>query len=143
LLNFCLLTFDICLLIFMPVIPYEALGGEVAVRKLVDRFYDLMDTKPDAQGLRALHPPDLASSRDKLFMFLSGWLGGPPLFVEKFGHPRLRARHLPFPIGESERDQWLMCMQESVNDLDVEPQWREFLMEKFTGLADFMRNQEG
>ncbi len=127
----------------MQVIPYEALGGELAVRKLVDRFYDLMDTLPEAQGLRALHPPELTGSREKLFMFLSGWLGGPPLFVEKFGHPRLRARHLPFPIGESERDQWLMCMQQSVNELEVEQQWRDFLMEKFNGLADFMRNKVG
>jgi hemoglobin len=127
----------------MQVIPYEAIGGEAAVRKLVDRFYDLMDTLPAAQGIRALHPASLAGSREKLFMFLSGWLGGPPLFVEKFGHPRLRARHLPFPIGESERDQWLLCMQQSVNELDVEPQWRDFLLEKFGGLADFMRNKEG
>ncbi|MBS1808881.1 MAG: group II truncated hemoglobin [Acidobacteria bacterium] len=127
----------------MQVIPYEAIGGEQSVRKLVDRFYDLMDTLPEAKGLRALHPESLVSSREKLFMFMSGWLGGPPLFVEKFGHPRLRARHTPFPIGESERDQWLMCMQQSVNELDVEQKWRDFLMEKLNGLADFMRNKEG
>lgn len=127
----------------MHVIPYEALGGEAAVRRLVDRFYDLMDTLPEAQGIRALHPAELASSREKLFLFLTGWLGGPPLYVERFGHPRLRARHLPFPIGESERDQWLFCMQQSVNELDVEQHWRDFLMEKFGGLADFMRNKEG
>lgn len=127
----------------MHVIPYEALGGEAVVRRLVDRFYELMDTLPEAQGIRALHPDDLASSREKLFLFLTGWLGGPPLYVERFGHPRLRARHLPFPIGESERDQWLFCMQQSVNELDVEQQWRDFLMEKFGGLADFMRNKEG
>jgi hemoglobin len=127
----------------MQVIPYEAIGGEQAVRKLVDRLYDLMDTLPEAQGIRALHPESLATSREKLFMFLSGWLGGPPLFVQQFGHPRLRARHIPFPIGEAERDQWLMCMRQSVNELDIEQQWRDFLMEKFSGLADFMRNQEG
>ncbi|MFN7929961.1 MAG: group II truncated hemoglobin [Blastocatellia bacterium] len=127
----------------MQIIPYQAIGGEPAVRKLVDRFYDLMDTLPAAQGIRALHPESLTGSREKLFMFLSGWLGGPPLFVEKFGHPRLRARHLPFPIAEAERDQWLLCMQQSVNELDLEQQWRDFLMEKFNGLADFMRNKEG
>jgi hemoglobin len=127
----------------MQVIPYEAIGGEQAVRKLVDRFYDLMDTLPEAQGIRALHPESLAGSREKLFMFLSGWLGGPPLFVQQFGHPRLRARHIPFPIGEAERDQWLLCMQQSVNELEIEQQWRDFLMEKFNGLADFMRNKEG
>ncbi|HEX4949706.1 MAG TPA: group II truncated hemoglobin [Blastocatellia bacterium] len=127
----------------MQVIPYEAMGGEQALRKLVNRFYDLMDTLPEAQGIRALHPENLAGSREKLFMFLSGWLGGPPLFVERFGHPRLRARHLPFPIGESERDQWLLCMQKAIEESDLEPQWRAFMMEKLNGLADFMRNKEG
>ena len=127
----------------MQVIPYEAIGGEQAVRTLVDRFYDLMDTLPAAQGIRVLHPASLTGSREKLFLFLTGWLGGPPLYVERFGHPRLRARHSPFPIAESERDQWLLCMQQSVNELEVEPQWRDFLMEKFRGLADFMRNKEG
>ena len=126
----------------MMVIPYEALGGEAAVRKLVDRFYDLMDTLPEAKGIRDLHPERLSGSREKLFMFLTGWLGGPQLYVERFGHPRLRARHLPFAIGEAERDQWLMCMKISVNELEVEQKWRDFLMEKFNGLADFMRNQE-
>lgn len=126
----------------MMVIPYEALGGEATVRKLVDRFYDLMDTLPEAKGIRDLHPERLSGSREKLFMFLSGWLGGPQLYVEKFGHPRLRARHLPFAIGESERDQWLMCMKISVDELEVEQKWQAFLMEKFNSLADFMRNQE-
>src|SRR2546423_1092878 len=89
---------------------YETVGGEQAVRRLVDRFYDLMDTLPEAAGIRALHPPALIGSREKLFLFLTGWMGGPPLYIERHGHPRLRARHLPFPIGEAERDQWLMCM---------------------------------
>ena len=127
---------------FMLVIPYEALGGEAVVRQLVDRFYDLMDTLPEAKGIRDLHPERLSGSREKLFMFLSGWLGGPQLYVERFGHPRLRARHLPFAIGEAERDQWLMCMKISVDELEVEKKWRDFLMEKFNGLADFMRNKE-
>ncbi len=127
----------------MLVIPYEALGGEAVVRKLVDRFYDLMDSLPEAKGIRDLHPERLSGSREKLFMFLSGWLGGPQLYVERFGHPRLRARHLPFAIGESERDQWLMCMKISVEELEVEQKWRDFLMEKFNSLADFMRNKEG
>ena len=120
----------------MLVIPYEALGGEAVVRQLVDRFYDLMDTLPEAKGIRDLHPERLSGSREKLFMFLSGWLGGPQLYVERFGHPRLRGRHLPFAIGESERDQWLMCMKISVEELEVEQKWRDFLMEKFNSLAD-------
>ena len=83
--------------------PFELIGGEDAVRRLVDRFYDVMDTAPEAAGIRALHPPTLDLSREKLFLFLTGWMGGPPLYVERYGHPMLRARHLPFPIGEEER----------------------------------------
>ena len=94
---------------------FEQIGGEEKVRALVDRFYDLMATLPEAAGILALHPPDLTSSREKLFLFLVGWLGGPPLYVQRYGHPRLRARHLPFPIGESERDQWLLCMRQALD----------------------------
>ncbi|MCA3060006.1 MAG: group II truncated hemoglobin, partial [Rhodocyclaceae bacterium] len=83
--------------------PYLLLGGEAAVRRLVDAFYDQMDEDPDFFGIRKLHPASLAASRDKLYMFLTGWLGGPPLYTSEFGHPRLRARHLPFAIGEAER----------------------------------------
>ena len=86
---------------------YEAIGGEENIRKLVDRFYDLMDTSPEAAGIRGLHPSDLTESREKLYLFFVGWMGGPPLYVTRFGHPRLRARHIPFPIGSSERDEWL------------------------------------
>ncbi|MCA3184379.1 MAG: group II truncated hemoglobin, partial [Cupriavidus sp.] len=88
---------------------YELIGGEGRVRELVDRFYDLMDLETEFAGLRALHPSTLDGSRDKLFWFLCGWLGGPNYFIERFGHPRLRARHLPFEIGTSERDQWMRC----------------------------------
>jgi hemoglobin len=78
--------------------PYEQLGGEPVIRQLVARFYELMDTMPEAYGIRQLHPKSLSGSEDKLFMFLSGWLGGPQLYVEKYGHPRLRRRHFPFAI---------------------------------------------
>ncbi|MDH5731817.1 MAG: group II truncated hemoglobin [Gammaproteobacteria bacterium] len=121
---------------------YEQIGGELIVRQLVDRFYDLMDQLPEAKPIRDLHPNDLKSSRDKLFMFLSGWLGGPPLYMNQFGHPRLRARHLPFPIGESERDQWLMCMAQALDDLGIEENLQQQLMQSFTKTADFMRNQQ-
>ena len=84
--------------------PYETLGGASALRALVKRFYQIMDTLPETYGVRKLHPHDLSTSEEKLFMYLSGWLGGPQLFVEKFGQPRLRARHLPFSIGIAERD---------------------------------------
>ena len=86
---------------------FELVGGEARVRALVDRFYDL---EPEFAGIRALHPPSLDGSRDKLFWFLCGWLGGPDHYIDRFGHPRLRARHLPFAIASSERDQWLRCM---------------------------------
>ncbi|MFN4115388.1 MAG: group II truncated hemoglobin, partial [Inhella sp.] len=89
---------------------FELLGGEVAVRGLVDRFYDLMELEPRFASLRDLHPTSLDGSRDKLFWFLCGWLGGPAHYESRFGHPRLRARHLPFAIGVRERDDWLVCM---------------------------------
>ncbi|HKX32577.1 MAG TPA: group II truncated hemoglobin [Blastocatellia bacterium] len=122
---------------------YEQIGGEEKIRQLVDRFYDLMDTEPEAAGIRALHPEKLDHSRDKLFMFLVGWMGGPPLYVQQFGHPRLRARHLPFPIGESERDQWLWCMSRALNEVVTDQLLRQQLGLSFGQLADFMRNQGG
>ena len=121
--------------------PYETLGGEVPLRALVRRFYELMDTLPEAQGIRALHAKSLKASEDKLYMFLSGWMGGPQLYVEKYGEPRLRARHLPFPIGEAERDQWLLCMRRAMAECVADEKLRKFLDEKLAALADFMRNQ--
>jgi len=97
--------------------PYQQLGGEAAVRKLTDRFYDLMDQEKDAQTIRAMHPQDLTESRDKLFEFLSGFLGGPPLYHQNRGHPKLRMRHLPFQIDEQARDAWLNCMNQSLAEL--------------------------
>ena len=90
---------------------YQRIGGETGVRNLVDRFYDLMDTLPEAYEIRKLHAPDLSQAREKLFMFLSGWMGGPPLYEQAYGHPRLRMRHLPFAIGERERDEWLWASE--------------------------------
>lgn len=120
---------------------YTRLGGEPAVRALVDRFYDLMDARPDAAVIRALHPETLEHSRDKLRWFLVGWLGGPPLYVERFGHPRLRARHLPFSIGDVERDQWMQCMRQALADTVADVELRGFLVESLQGLADHMRNR--
>jgi hemoglobin len=123
------------------VTPYELLGGETALRRLVQRFYELMDSLPEAYGVRKMHPRDLAGSEEKLFMFLSGWLGGPQLYVEKFGHPRLRARHLPFSIGAAERDQWMLCMRQALTEQIADASLREQLDRKLADLADFMRNQ--
>ena len=137
-----------CLLCFQNIFKmnqslYEQIGGEAVIRKLVDRFYDLMDTRPEIAGLRALHPSDLTESRDKLYWFLVGWSGGPQLYVERFGHPRLRARHLPFPIGESERDQWLSCMSQALEEIITDDSARTQMTRNFMQLADFMRNKEG
>lgn len=120
---------------------YELLGGEMGVRALVDRFYDLMDSSPEAKDIRALHAPSLKGSRGKLFMFLSGWSGGPSLYIQKFGHPKLRMRHLPFPIGERERDQWLWCMNRAIDAGEYHPAVVEHLKTRFAEVADFMRNQ--
>ncbi|MDK2124661.1 group II truncated hemoglobin [Parachitinimonas caeni] len=121
--------------------PYHLLGGEAIVRRVVDRFYDLMDSDPRAAAIRAMHPADLTSSRDKLFMFLSGWLGGPSLYMERYGHPMLRARHLPFAIDESARDAWLICMYQALDETPMEQALRDHLEEALFRTADFMRNQ--
>jgi len=125
-----------------PATPYELIGGETKVRALVDRFYDLMDSEPGFRGIRKLHQPDLAQAREKLFMFLSGWLGGPPLYMQKHGHPMLRARHLPFAIGTPERDQWMACMTRAMEETGVEEKLRKRLVQSFFQTADFMRNRE-
>lgn len=124
-----------------PQTVFEAIGGEAPLRRLVDAFYDRMDTRPEYAGIRALHPPELSGSRDKLYWFLCGWSGGPGYYVERFGHPRLRARHLPFAIASKERDQWLNCMQQALRDSGVAPALQQRLMTAFFQTADWMRNQ--
>jgi hemoglobin len=122
---------------------YDIIGGEARLRELVDRFYDLMDLEPQFAALRAMHPPSLDGSRDKLFWFLSGWSGGPNHYIERFGHPRLRARHLPFSIASTERDQWLRCMALAMHELDMPDALQERLIHSFFQTADWMRNREG
>ena len=122
---------------------FELLGGEVGVRKIVDRFYDFMDELPEAWEIRKLHPQDLGGSRDKLFKFLSGWLGGPPLYEQEYGHPRLRARHLPFPIDNQARDQWLLCMRLALEEQVSDEKLRVALNMAFARTADHMRNKPG
>ncbi len=124
-------------------VPYIQIGGDAAVQQLVDRFYDLMDTAPEAKTIRELHAASLKRSREKLFDFFSGWLGGPQRYVEKYGHPRLRARHLPFPIAETERDQWLWCMDRALAEQPMPEALRVALRQKLHDLADHMRNQDG
>jgi hemoglobin len=121
--------------------PYARLGGADAVRALVDRFYDLMDLEAAYADLRRVHCSDLGSARDKLAWFLTGWLGGPDLYIERFGHPRPRARHLPFSIGVVERDQWLACMNQAMQEQGVDEELRVRLLQAFFQTADWMRNR--
>ncbi len=123
--------------------PYDQLGGDAGVRALVERFYDLMDLEPAYAELRRVHAPSLDHAREKLYLFLSGWLGGAPLYVERYGHPRLRARHLPFPIGVRERDQWLACMSQALDESRCPAELKPRLMEAYFKTADWMRNREG
>ncbi|NMM37816.1 MAG: group II truncated hemoglobin [Glaciimonas sp.] len=120
---------------------FDLIGGASKLRELVDRFYDLMELEPEFSGIRKLHPPQLNDTRDKLYWFLSGWMGGPDLYVERIGHPRLRARHLPFPIASDERDQWLRCMAWALQDREVDESLQLRLMESFYKTADWMRNK--
>ncbi len=120
---------------------YERIGGETKVRELVQCFYRIMDELPEAHGIRKMHAADLKGAEDKLFMFLSGWMGGPQLFMEKFGHPRLRQRHLPFAIGDAERDQWMLCMTQALKEVVGDEALRSELTAALYKVADFMRNQ--
>ncbi|OWF65468.1 hemoglobin-like protein [Polynucleobacter hirudinilacicola] len=120
---------------------YEAIGGIDRVDEIVDRFYDLMALEPDFSDLRAMHPKDLSSSREKLKLFLTGWMGGPDVYSPKYGHPMLRARHLPFKIGLNERNQWLACMYQALQECGIEGNVAKQLEESLFNTADWMRNQ--
>ena len=121
--------------------PYTLIGGETAVRELVRRFYRHMDSLPEAWEIRKMHAEDLSGAEEKLFMFLSGWLGGPDLFVQRFGPPFLRARHLPFSIGVAERDQWMLCMHHALDEVVSDAALREKLRAALAALANHMRNR--
>ena len=123
--------------------PFEWIGGEEKVKALVDRFYDLMDLEPNYAALRGRHGSDLAKARQHLFWFLCGWLGGPQHYTDRFGHPQLRLRHMPFVIGVQERDQWLACMDQAMAETGVPQDLRTRLKESFFQTADWMRNAPG
>ena len=124
---------------------FDLLGGEPdatnQIRAIVEAFYDVMDSDEKAKTIRLMHPEDLTSSREKLFMFLTGWTGGPQLYIERYGHPFLRRRHLPFKIGEEERDQWIYCMTKGLLNLKMEEEKIKALLNALYPIADFMRNQ--
>ncbi len=115
--------------------------GDTGIRTLVDRFYDIMDSNPDAGVIRRLHPTDLNPSREKLYSFLVGRFGGPPLYVEKYGQPMLRAKHAPFSIGDTERDQWLNCMNQAISECIADKITAETLRQFLAMVADSMRNR--
>jgi hemoglobin len=121
--------------------PFEWIGGEDVVRAMTERFYDLMELEPAYTDLRAAHGTDLSNARQRLFWFLCGWLGGPNYYTDRFGHPMLRARHLPFEIGIKERDQWLACMAQAMQETKVPQALRERLEQSFFQTADWMRNK--
>ena len=124
---------------------YNLLGGEPEathkIREIVEAFYDVMDSDEKAKTIRLMHPEDLTSSREKLFMFLTGWTGGPQLYTDRYGHPFLRRRHLLFKIGEEERDQWIYCMTKGMLNLKMEEVKIKALLNALYPIADFMRNQ--
>jgi hemoglobin len=126
-----------------PKTPFEWIGGEEKVKALVERFYDLMDLESAYADLRQSHGTELARARQNLFWFLCGWLGGPPHYESRFGHPRLRARHMPFAIATKERDQWLACMDQAMGEVGVPEELRARLRESFYKTADWMRNTPG
>jgi hemoglobin len=122
--------------------PYEALGGAPAVRRLVERFYQLMDELPEAYTVRRMHPESLAGSADSLFDFLSGWLGGPPLYSQKKGHPRLRMRHRAYAIGTVERDEWMLCMTQALTEQVADAVLRDALIDTFAHMANHLVNTD-
>ena len=123
--------------------PYDALGGAAGLHRLVDRFYELMDELPEAYAARRIHPESLAGANESLFEFLSGWFGGPNLYIEKKGLPRLRMRHLPYAIGPTERDEWMLCMRTALTEQVADEPLRERLIKVFADMADHMVNTQG
>lgn len=124
-------------------IPFHRIGGQPAVDRLIDSFYDRMETLPEAAVIRALHPRDLSGTRAILKKYLAEWLGGPPAYSQERGHPRLRARHLPFSIGDAERDAWMFCMRGALEEVVTDVPTREWILQKLIPLADWMRNRPG
>ena len=121
---------------------YDRIEGAEKIRTLVHRFYQIMDELPETYGIRKMHAENLQHSEDKLFKFLSGWMGGPQLYIQEYGHPMLRRRHLPFTIGVSERNQWMLCMNKALKEVVGNELLRNDLSTAFAGVADHMRNQE-
>lgn len=121
--------------------PYDLIGGEATVRRLADRFYEIMDSDPDAGRIRAMHGADLAPIRQLLFEFLSGWLGGPPIYFNRPEHRCVMSAHRPYAIGEAERDEWMMCMRKAMDECALPPEMRALLDQGFSRMANAMRSR--
>jgi len=120
---------------------YQAFGGADGVRTLTDRFYDLMELEPQYRALRNMHGEDMTLIREKLYEFFSGWLGGPQLFVEKYGHPQLRARHMPFVVNMQVRNEWVACFAQAMSELEIDKELAEPVLIQIFAMADWCRNQ--
>lgn len=121
--------------------PYEMIGGEAMVRRIVDRFYQIMDECPEAADIRAMHAKDLGPISDRLFEFLSGWLGGPPLYFQRPGHKCIMSAHRPYAIGAPEREQWMMCIRRAMEDCGVDPKVRTLLDRPFMRMCEAFSNR--
>ncbi|MVA23599.1 globin [Agrobacterium vitis] len=121
---------------------YEAIGGDATVKALVARFYQLMDTLPEAARCRAIHPADLTESEEKFYDYLTGYLGGPPVYMQKRGHPMLRRRHFVAEIGHQERDEWLLCFRRAMDETIAHEKLREIIWTPIEKLAHHMQNKE-
>ena len=121
---------------------YNAIGGDRTVRALVQRFYQLMDTLPEAARCRAIHPADLSGSEQKFYDYLTGYLGGPPLYTDKYGHPMLRRRHFGARIGAVERDEWLLCFRMAMDETIENEKLRAIIWAPVERLAQHMQNHE-
>lgn len=119
--------------------PYEEIGGSEVVQRLAEAFYDVIEE--ESPTLRALLPANTTNTRRKFAMYLTGWLGGPPLYEQKYGHPRLRMRHMPFPIGQDEALEWMRCMRQAMDRAEIGEPMRTFLEDRFGPLAEHMRNR--
>jgi len=124
-----------------PLTAYQVIGEAAGIARLVERFYLIMDTDPRAQAVRAVHGPSLKEASEKLQDFLSGWLGGPPQFMLKYGHPRMRMRHMNFAIGEKEKEEWLYCMNKAMEEVGLPPELIANLQGPFHDLAEKIKNK--
>ncbi|MDD3444623.1 MAG: group II truncated hemoglobin [Zavarzinia sp.] len=122
---------------------YEQIGGDAGVRKVARLMYEAMEILPQAAACRAIHPKDLSGAEQKFYEYLSGWLGGPPLYTDKYGHPMLRRRHLPAPIGPEEREGWLLCFATAWAEVAADAPLRDLVMRKVVELAYHMQNTDG